>query len=49
MSEFAIAAVALVPAVSIGASGIALLRTRSRLAGAMLLATSAGVIAALLK
>lgn len=47
MSEFAIAAVALVPAVSIGASGIALLRTRSRLAGAMLLATSAGVIAAL--
>ncbi len=48
MSEFAIVAVALVPAVSIGASGIALLRTRSRLAGAMLLATSAGVIAALL-
>ncbi len=48
MRDFAIVAVALVPAVSIGASGVALLRTRSRLAGAMLLATSAGVIAALL-
>jgi two-component system, NarL family, sensor kinase len=46
--DFAIVAVALAPAVSIGASGIALLRTRSRPAGAMLLATAAGVIAALL-
>ena len=35
-----------VPVVSTGASGIALLRTPSRLAGVLLLLTSAGVVAA---
>ena len=48
MSELAITMAAVVLAVSSGASGIALRRTPSRLAGTLLLVSSAGVIAALL-
>ena len=48
MSELAIIMAAVVLAVSSGASGIALRRTPSRLAGTLMLVSSAGAIAALL-